>query len=52
MLEFFFVVLDGYDISILGWLMDYLYFKVVMELLNCRNFNDEKNSLVGFRGVN
>lgn len=49
--EFLFVVLDGYDVSALGWPADHPHTAAAMELLNTRNPNKEKNSPEGLVGV-
>lgn len=48
---FLFVVLDGYDVSALGWPEDHPHTKTAVELLNARNPNLEKNSPEGLVGV-
>ncbi|KAG0603215.1 hypothetical protein M758_10G075900 [Ceratodon purpureus] len=48
---FLFVVLDGYDVSALGWPEDHPHTKAAMEILNTRNPNEEKNSPDGLVGV-
>ena len=48
---FLFVVLDGYDVSALGWPEDHPHTKAAVELLNTRNPNKEKNSPDGLVGV-
>jgi manganese-dependent ADP-ribose/CDP-alcohol diphosphatase len=48
---FKFVVLDGYDVSALGWPEDHPYTKLAIEILNTRNPNSEKNSPEGLEGV-
>lgn len=48
---FLFVVLDGYDVSALGWPEDHPHTKLAHSLLNSRNPNEEKNSPDGLVGV-
>jgi manganese-dependent ADP-ribose/CDP-alcohol diphosphatase len=48
---FLFVILDGSDVSALGWLADHPHTTAARELLNARNPNEEKNSPEGLEGV-
>lgn len=48
---FLFVVLDGYDVSALGWPQEHPHTKAAMEILSTRNPNEEKNSPDGLTGV-
>ena len=49
--QFLFVVLDGYDVSALGWPEDHPHTTAAVELLNTRNPNEDQNSPVGLVGV-
>lgn len=49
--RFLFVVLDGYDVSALGWPEDHPHTKAANEILNTRNPNEQKNSPEGLEGV-
>ena len=46
------VVLDGYDISYLGWPEGHPLHEQAVELLNSKNPNDDKNSNSGLEGLN
>ncbi|XP_058093719.1 manganese-dependent ADP-ribose/CDP-alcohol diphosphatase [Magnolia sinica] len=48
--EYRFVVLDGYDISAIGWPQDHLKTLEAMKLLQVKNPNTEKNSPAGMVG--
>lgn len=48
---FLFVVLDGYDVSELGWPADHPHSKLAIETLATRNPNEDKNSPEGLEGV-
>lgn len=49
--KFRFLVLDGYDVSALGWPEDHPHTKLAAEILTTRNPNVEKNSPEGLEGV-
>lgn len=49
--EFRFVVLDGYDISAIGWPQDHPSAIEALKFLQERNPNTEKNSPVGLEGL-
>ncbi|BFI04553.1 manganese-dependent ADP-ribose/CDP-alcohol diphosphatase [Marchantia polymorpha subsp. ruderalis] len=48
---FRFVVLDGYDISVLGWPEDHPHVQLATHMLNSVNPNADKNSPVGLDGL-
>lgn len=49
--DFRIVVLDGYDISALGWPDDHPHMELANSLLNSKNPNQEKNSPEGLTGT-
>ncbi|KAL3701892.1 hypothetical protein R1sor_019914 [Riccia sorocarpa] len=48
---FRFVVLDGYDISVLGWHHDHPHVQLALHMLNSVNPNVDKNSPLGLDGL-
>ncbi len=48
---FLFVVLDGYDVSALGWPVDHPHTKAALHLLETKNPNSDKNSPDGLSGT-
>lgn len=48
---FLFVVLDGYDVSAVGWPEDHPRTRAALELLESKNPNSDKNSPEGLNGV-
>ncbi|KAL5718053.1 hypothetical protein ACHQM5_010992 [Ranunculus cassubicifolius] len=49
--EYRFVVLDGYDVSAIGWPQDHPKTKQALEILRNKNPNVDKNSPVGMVGL-
>lgn len=47
---FLFVVLDGYDVSMLGWPPDHPHARAAERLLAARNPNEDKNNPTGLEG--